>query len=162
MTVIDIPPIGPLPRSRAQKVGRERRLRSFNKRLPYRLIIVPDPVLKDEARKYDGEISDNEFLLNTLWQLWTEGRATEVRCDFHRRFNINRAGGREPVDEPVQHIMAQTAGYKPVAVNITDLCTIMEEPGEGLYTIINIGTDRLGYNTTYTLEEFGHRSSGEA
>ena len=158
MTVIEIPPIGPLPRSRAQKVGRERRLRSLNKRLAYRLVIVPDPLLINEAKKYIGEISDNEFLLNTLRQLWLEGRATELRCDFHRRFNINRSGGREPTDEPVQHILAQTTGDKPMAVNITDVATILEEPGEGLYTIINIATDRLKYNTTYTLEEFGHRA----
>ena len=155
---IDIDAVGMLPRSRGLQKGRERRLRSFNKRLPYRLIVIADPLLRDPGSQFIGETRDSQYLLQTLWAEWENGAATEVRCDFSRQRNINRAGGRVPVDEPVQHLQVYSAGDKPPAVNVTNLCTIMGEPGEGLYTIVGIGNDRLRYFTIYSLEEFGHRA----
>ena len=153
-----IMPIGPLPRTRALRVGRERRVRNLERRLPYEMVIIPDPLLVEgEAAIGDDQPNAARAVLNLVYRAYLNGTATVLRCDFRRVDSISRNTGRVPTDEPSDYLDAFISGRPPESVQVTDVATILQEERQGVYTIASMTQDRWGYTTTMRLETFAHR-----
>lgn len=157
MTSREFPAVGPRPDSHALRTARTHRVNAMRRRMPYRMVIIPDPMLEGEAAIQDDEPNATVAILNLLYRAWEEGKAAVVECDVWESSNIARSAGRTPSDEPSHRLNAVIPGRLPGHVEVTDLATIPEEGRQGLYTIINISLDRRGYVTNVGLETFAHR-----
>ena len=146
-----------LSRSREIRVGRTHRVEALTRRMPFTIVIIPDPLVTERVQ--DDEPNDSRAVTNYLWNEYINRRARTFRCEVARRGAPARSGGREPYDEPHDTLDVTIPGYLPFVVKITDVCLLLEEPEQRIYTIIGINTDRLGYISRLSLEEFAHRSA---
>ena len=125
--------------------------------MPFTLVIVPDPMITDEIQ--DDEPNDSQAVTNFIWKEYLEGRTSAFPCEISRRGGPARQGGSQPTDEPHSILQANVPGEIPFSVKITDVCILLEEPEQRIYTILRISSDRLSYMTVLELEEFAHRAA---
>ena len=152
-----LPATRPMRRTREVRVGRDRRVKAAIARMPYQVLFRDDPFLAG-YEIIDDDPNDAQLLLNSLWAAYHAGTAHLLRCDISRSSDVSRQGGRVPVDEPSDNIMAVVPGPLPNTIRVTDVGTILELPQQGVMTIASITFDRLQYASTIRLEEYGHRS----
>ena len=157
---VDIAARGPLRRRRSLEVGRERRMRSLRARLPYRLLVVPDPyLLAETGANYlaDDNPSDAAMLINAMRLMHTQGLGHILIGDFNTYSTSHGMGGRTPVSEPNVRLDFVTPGPVPAGIRPSDLGLIIEEPEQPVYTIENITLDRIDYIAHLSLHLFSNR-----
>ena len=114
------------------RVARPRRVAALAQRFPYQMVVIRDPLLiEGEAAIPDNQPNATLAVLGILYQELSAGTATVLRCDFRRRDSISRSTGRTPTDEPSDYLDAFVAGRVPESLQVTDVCTILQEEREG-------------------------------
>ena len=146
-----------LRRNKEIRVGRERRVAAMQRRMPFTLVTIPDPLITDEIQ--DDEPNDSQAVTNFIWNEYLNGRSRNYPCEIARRGNLARQGGAQPTDEPHAVLSVSVPGEIPFSVKISDVAILLEEPQQRIYTIIRISADRLSYMTTIEMEEFAHRAA---
>ena len=152
---------GPLRRRRSLEVGRERRMRSLRERLPYRLLVVPDPILQFDSGgpNYlaDDNPNDAGMLVNAIFREYQDGRGHILIGDFNTANSPHKLAGRTPASEPDQRLDYVTPGPLPVTIRPSDLAIILEQPEQSVYTVENISLDRIDYIAHLSLHLFSNR-----
>ena len=158
---VDFNPRGPLRRRRSLEVGRERRLKSLRERLPYRVLVVPDPLLLLETIGVnyitDDNPNDAATLLNAMKRVYDDGRGHILIGDFNTHRSKYNMAGRTPASEPDQRLDFVTPGPLPETIQPSDLAMILEEPGQAVYTVENMSIDRIRYMAHLSLHLFSNR-----
>ena len=152
---------GPLRRRRSLDVGRERRCRALRDRMPYRLLVVPDPILIRDigGKNYLGDDSPNDAatLVNAIFGLYDDGRGHILIGDFNTYNTPHKMAGRTPASEPDTRLDFVTPGPISETVCPSDLAIILEQPGQPVYTVENITLDRIDYIAHLSLHLFSNR-----
>ena len=152
---------GPLRRRRSLEVGRERRMRSLRERLPYRLLVVPDPILLADTLDINYMADDNPndagMLTNAIFREYEDGRGHILIGDFNTANSPHKMSGRTPASEPDQRRDFVTPGPLPTSICPSDLALIIEEPHQPVYTVENITLDRINYIAHLSLHLFSNR-----
>lgn len=152
---------GPLRRRRSLEIGRERRCRALRERMPYRLLVVPDPILLAESGGMNCLADDNPndagMLVNAIFRMYECGRGHILIGDFNTANSPHKMSGRTPASEPDQRLDFVTPGPVPPAVCPSDLAIVLEVPDQPVYTVENITLDRIDYIAHLSLHLFSNR-----
>ena len=152
---------GPLRRRRSLDIGRERRCRALRERMPYRLMVVPDPILLVDsggANYLSDDIpNDAGMLTNAIFREYEDGRGHILIGDFNTYNTPHKMAGRTPALEPDVRLDFITPGPLPGSICPSDLAIILEVPDQPVYTVENITLDRIDYIAHLSLHLFSNR-----